>query len=266
MTLKRLATAPSIFLLAVMCVSSIQARQDGTPKTPKLNLDVNVVLVNASVTDSVRNRPMNGLSKNNFQIWEDRIEQKITEFSSEDVPISVGIIFDVSGSMGSTIGTARSAAAAFFKSGTRSDEYFEVQFSDRPRIVSDFTSDVGKLQQSILSTPPKGSTALFDAVYLGLNKLKESNNPKKALLLITDGEDNRSRYSFGDVRSFIREQDVQLYAIGILDPATGAGRDALAQLTDITGGRAFFPGSAYEMSDICKKIAAELKNQYVIGY
>ena len=103
-------------------------------------------------------------------------------------------------------------------------------------------------------------------MYLGLNKLKESNNPKKALLLITDGEDNRSRYSFSDVRSFIREQDVQMYAIGILDPATGAGRDALAQLTDVTGGRAFFPNSAYEMADICKKIAAELKNQYVIGY
>ena len=117
-----------------------------------------------------------------------------------------------------------------------------------------------------MSIKAKGSTALYDAVYLGLNKLKHSNNPKKALLLITDGEDNRSRYSLGDVRSFVREQDVQLYAIGILDPATGAGRDALVQLTDITGGRAFFPGSAYEMSDICKKIAAELKNQYVIGY
>jgi Ca-activated chloride channel family protein len=117
-----------------------------------------------------------------------------------------------------------------------------------------------------LSIQAKGSTALYDAVYYGLNKLKQSNNPKKALLLITDGEDNRSRYSFGDVRSFVREQDVQLYAIGILDPGTGAGRDALVQLTEITGGRAFFPGSAYEMSDICKKIAAELKYQYILGY
>jgi hypothetical protein len=105
MAIRRLAAATSFFLAAAVCVSSIQARQDGTPKTPKLNLDVDVVLVNASVMDSVRNRPMSGLNKNNFQIWEDRVEQKITEFSSEDVPISVGIIFDVSGSMGGSIGT-----------------------------------------------------------------------------------------------------------------------------------------------------------------
>ena len=127
------------------------------------------------------------------------------------------------------------------RAGRSEDEYFEIQFADRPKIASEFTSDITKLQNSLLSVPTKGSTALYDAVYLGLNKLKESNNPKKALLLITDGEDNRSRYSFGDVRSFIREQDVQLYAIGILDPATGAGRDALAQLTDITGGQGIFP-------------------------
>ena len=139
------------------------------------------------------------------------------------------------------IASAQRAAATFFKSGTRDDEYFEIQFADRPQIASDFTTDITKLQNSLLSTPTKGSTALYDAVYLGLNKLKESNNPKKALLLITDGEDNRSRYTFSNVRDFIREQDVQLYAIGILDPATGAGRDALAQLTDMTGGRAFFP-------------------------
>src|SRR5882672_2742873 len=122
------------------------------------------------------------------------------------------------------------------------------------------------MQNRLFSVTEKGSTALYDAVYLGLNKLKESNNPKKALLLITDGEDNRSRYSFSNVRDYIREQDVQLYAIGILDPTTGAGRDALVQLTEMTGGRAFFPFSSAEMSDICKKISAELKNQYVLGY
>jgi Ca-activated chloride channel family protein len=218
-----------------------------------LNLDVDLVLVNATVTESLKNRPVRGLDKKDFQVYEDKVEQKIAYFSSEDVPVSVGIIFDVSGSMKDKITAAQRAAATFFKSGTKEDEYFEVQFADRPKVASEFTSDVTRLQNSLLSVPTKGSTALYDAVYLGLNKLKESNNPKKALLLITDGEDNRSRYSFSDVRSFIREQDVQMYAIGILDPATGAGRDALAQLTDVTGGRAFFPNSAYEMADICKK-------------
>lgn len=253
----------ALLLITLTCVS---LAQDDAPKVHRLNLDVDLVLVNATVTESVKNRPVRGLDKKDFQVWEDKVEQKIAYFSSEDVPVSVGIIFDVSGSMKDKIAAAQRAAATFFKSGTKEDEYFEVQFADRPKIASEFTSDVTRLQNSLLSVPTKGSTALYDAVYLGLNKLKESNNPKKALLLITDGEDNRSRYSFSDVRSFIREQDVQMYAIGILDPATGAGRDALAQLTDITGGRAFFPNSAFEMSDICKKIAAELKNQYVIGY
>jgi Ca-activated chloride channel homolog len=263
MAQKRTLAKVALLLTTLTCVS---LAQDEAPKVHRLNMDVDRVLVYATVTESARNRPVRGLEKKDFQIWEDKVEQKIVDFSSEDVPVSVGIIFDVSGSMKDKITNAQRAAATFFKSGTKQDEYFEVQFADRPKISSDFTNDVTKLQNSLLSVPTKGSTALYDAVYLGLNKLKESNNPKKALLLITDGEDNRSRYSFGDVRSFIREQDVQLYAIGILDPATGAGRDALAQLTDITGGRAFFPGSAFEMSDICKKIAAELKNQYVIGY
>jgi Ca-activated chloride channel family protein len=263
MAQKRILAGTAILLMTLACVSSAQ---DETPKVHRLNMDVDLVLVNATVTESARNRPVRGLDQKDFQVWEDKVEQKISYFSSEDVPASVGIIFDTSGSMKDKIPSAQRAAATFFKSGTREDEYFEIQFSDRPSVASDFTSDISILQSSILSIHAKGSTALYDAVYLGLNKLKQSNNPKKALLLITDGEDNRSRYSFGDVRSFVREQDVQLYAIGILDPATGAGRDALVQLTDITGGRAFFPGSAYEMSDICKKIAAELKNQYVIGY
>jgi Ca-activated chloride channel family protein len=252
--------------LLLLTLTAVSLAQDAASKVHRLNMDVDLVLVNTTVMESARNRPVRGLDQKDFQVWEDKVQQKISYFSSEDVPASVGIIFDVSGSMKDKITSAQRAAATFFKSGTKEDEYFEVQFADRPKITSDFTSDVSKLENSLLSVPTKGSTALYDAVYLGLNKLKESNNPKKALLLITDGEDNRSRYSFGDVRSFIREQDVQLYAIGILDPVTGAGRDALAQLTDITGGRAFFPGSAFEMSDICKKIAAELKNQYVIGY
>jgi Ca-activated chloride channel family protein len=224
--------------MSLTCAYS--APQD-TPKIRSISVDVDIVLVNATVTESSRNQIIRGLDKKDFRVWEDNIEQKISYFSSEDVPSSVGIIFDISGSMKDKIASAQRAAATFFKSGTRDDEYFEIQFSDRPLIASDFTSDITKLQNRLLSTPTKGNTALYDAVYLGLNKLKESNNTKKALLLITDGEDNQSRYSFSEVRSFVREQNVQLYAIGILDPATGAGRDALVQLTEITGGRAFFP-------------------------
>ena len=263
MALQRIAAATSLFLLTVVCVSSAQ---DKNPKTHTLSMDVDLVLVNASVTDSLRNRPMNGLSKNNFQVWEDKVEQKITQFSSEDVPVSVGIIFDVSGSMGGVTAVAQRAAATFFKSGTKDDEYFEVMFASRPKVISDFTTDVNKLQQSLLSTPTKGSTALYDAVYLGLNKLKESNNPKRALLLITDGEDNSSRYSFSDVRDFVREQNIQIYAIDVTGSTFGMSR-TLTQMSELTGGQTFFPGgNGLDMKDICRKIAVELKNQYVIGY
>jgi len=263
---KRILAWVGFLLMTVTCVSSAQDGSGEPDKIHSLRMDVDMVLVDTTVTDSARGRPVRGLKQENFQVIEDKIAQKITTFSSEDVPVSVGIIFDISGSMKDKIANATRAAQTFFKSGTADDEYFEIQFSDRPVIASDFTSDIGKLQNRLLNVNTKGSTALYDAVYLGLNKLKESNNPKKALLLITDGEDNRSRYSFSNVRDYIREQDVQLYAIGILDPTTGAGRDALVQLTEMTGGRAFFPFSSAEMSDICKKIAAELKNQYVIGY
>jgi Ca-activated chloride channel homolog len=236
-----------------------------------LKVDVDLTLVNATVTDSL-NRYVSGLEQEHFQIWEDKIEQKIEYFSSEDVAMSLGMIFDVSGSMKDKISTARDAAVTFLKTGNPDDEYFLVEFANRPEVASDFTTDISKLQSKIIFTPAKGMTAMYDAVYVGLEKLKAGNNPKKALLLITDGEDNRSRYTFQNVKEFVKEQDVQIYAIGITDEwnsqlsAGRTGRAMLEELADLTGGRAFFPDSVYELEDICTKIAIELKNQYVIGY
>ena len=170
------------------------------------------------------------------------------------------------------IGTAREAAATFLKTGNPEDEYFLVTFANRPEVVADFTTDVTKLQSKLLVTPAKGMTAMYDSVYVGLEKLKEGSNPKKALLLITDGEDNRSRYTFQNVKDFVKEQDVQIYGIGIVDEwnsqlsAGHTGRAMIEELADLTGGRAFFPDSVYELEDICTKIAVELKNQYVLGF
>jgi len=161
MAQKRILTGIALFLMTLACAYS--APQDA-PKTRSISVDVDIVLVNATVTESSRNQIIRGLDKKDFRIWEDNIEQKISYFSSEDVPASVGIIFDVSGSMKDKIASAQRAAATFFKSGTRDDEYFEIQFSDRPLIASDFTSDVTKLQNRLLSTQTKGNTALYDAV------------------------------------------------------------------------------------------------------
>jgi Ca-activated chloride channel homolog len=272
----------ALLLVALPVVISARAgrsqspQENPAPKSEKqppqtLKVDVELVLVNATVTDSL-NRYVSGLEGNHFQIWEDKIEQKVEYFSAEDVPISIGVIFDVSGSMKDKISTARQAAATFLKTGNPEDEYFLVEFANRPEVASDFTTDVTKLQSKLIMTPAKGMTAMYDSVYLGLEKLKEGTNPKKALLLITDGEDNRSRYTFQNVKEFVKEQDVQIYSIGIVDEwnsqlgAGKTGRAMIEELAELTGGQAFFPDSVYELEDICTKIAVELKNQYVIGY
>ena len=241
------------------------------PQNQTLKVDVDLVQVTATVTDA-QNRYVTGLEQEHFQIWEDKLEQKIEHFSAEDVPISLGVIFDTSGSMKDKISTARDAAVTFLKTGNPEDEYFLVEFANRPQVAEDFTTDVTRLQNKLIFTPAKGMTAMYDSVYLGLEKLKEGNNPKKALLLITDGEDNRSRYTFSNVKDFVKEQDVQIYGIGIVDDSSSnlgaghTGRAMVEELSDLTGGRAFFPDSVYELEDICTKIAVELKNQYVIGY
>jgi Ca-activated chloride channel family protein len=284
MTQQRSIIAAVLVLLAIpaMMIGSTSQQQEvsdppqitqQSPEQPPetLKVDVDLVQVNVTVTDP-QNRYVTGLDKEHFQIWEDKVEQTIEYFSAEDVPLSLGLVFDISGSMKDKLSEARDAAATFLRTGNPDDEHFLISFSNRAEIAEDFTSDVGRIQSKLIFQPAKGMTALYDAVYMGLEKLKEGSNPKKALLLITDGEDNRSRYTFSNVREFVKEQDVQIYAIGIVsdfNSSLGGGRTGRAlieELADITGGRAFFPDSVYELEDICMKIAVELKNQYVIGY
>jgi Ca-activated chloride channel family protein len=222
--------------------------------TQSLKVDVDLVLVNATVTD-MEGRYAVGLEKENFHVWEDKVEQKIEYFSTEDAPISVGLIFDASGSMHDTLPYARQAALAFLQTANVDDEYFLVEFNDRPRVTVDTTKDIGKLQGHIIFIPAKGSTALYDAVYMGMEKLKKAAYPKRALITITDGGENHSRYSFSNLRDFVREQNVQIFSIG--------AEGAINNLVDMTGGYAFH---GIGLEDICQKIAIELKSEYVIGY
>ena len=235
-----------------------------------ISVNVDLVLINATVSDS-KGRLVMGLQKEDFRIWEDKVEQKVEYFSNEDIPMSIGLVFDATGSMADKISTARDAAVAFLRLGNQEDEYFLVTFSQRSTLVEPFTTDIPRLQNHMLITPAKGMTPLFDAVYLGLATMKNANNKRKALLLITDGEDNNSRYSFQDIKEFVREQDVQIFVIGIVSPsgelAPGeSGRAILEGLAHISNGEAFFPDSVDQLEDICSKIALELKNQYVLGY
>lgn len=188
------------------------------------------------------------------------------------MPLSIGLIFDTSGSMSEKLSEARDAAVTFLKTGSPEDQYLLVEFSDGPKVTEDLTTDISRLQNHLIFSQAKGMTALFDAVYVGLERIRSGSNPKKALLIITDGEDNHSRYTFADLKEYAREQDVQIFAIGIVDPVNSAlvegsnGRAIIEDLVGITGGRAFFPQSVYELEDICAKIAIELKSQYLIGY
>jgi Ca-activated chloride channel homolog len=267
-------------LLITWLVLSVHAQQPGQQPAPApvnsgqktIKVDVDLTLVNATVLERLHGRVVTDLKPEHFEVWEDRVQQAIEYFSEEATPLSVGVIFDISGSMKEKLNVARDAAVSFLNTGNPDDEFFLVEFNSKPDVTQDFTTDINRLRNHLMFTPANGMTALFDAVYVGLSKLRDATNPKKALLLITDGEDNHSRYSFGAVRDYIKEQDVELYAIGIVSDynsglAMGrAGRALIEELTELTGGRAFFPESIYELPDICTKIAVELKNQYVLGY
>ncbi len=211
--------------------------RDVYPAQKSLKVDVELVMVNVAVTDS-DNRP-------------------VTELKAE-APMTLGIVFDISHSMERKLDFAKDAAMKFLEKGTPDDEYFLVEFSTSAKLAEGFTSDIRRLRDRLSLTPAQGATALYDAVYLGISKLKSGQHPKKALLLITDGEDNHSRYSRGDLREIVRESDAQIYVIDL-------GRALIGDLAEMTGGH-LYRATVNDLEETCEKIALELKNQYVIGY
>jgi Ca-activated chloride channel homolog len=238
-----------------------------------LHLDVDLALVNVTVTDPY-NRLVTGLEMDNFRVFEDNVEQEIVSFSSEDVPISIGVIFDFSGSMANKVGKAREAALQFFKTANPQDEFFLVSFNERAELTSTFTNSVEDLQSSLMLTAARGRTALLDAIYLGLSEMRGAHNAKRALLILSDGGDNHSRYNESDIKRLVKEADTQLYAIGIFDPLGYRNRtpeelngpSLLTEITEMTGGRVFSVEKLDDLPDIASKISMELRNQYVLGY
>jgi len=238
-----------------------------------IHFDVDLALVNVTVTDPY-NRLVTGLEPDNFRVFEDNVEQEVVNFSAEDVPISIGVIFDYSGSMSNKVGKAREAAVQFFKTANPQDEFFLVSFNERAELTSSFTNSVEDLQSRMMLTAPKGRTALLDAIYLGLSQMRGAHNAKRALLILSDGGDNHSRYNESDIKRLVREADTQLYAIGIFDPLGYrnrspeelSGPSLLSEVTEMTGGRVFAVEKLDELPDIASKIGMELRNQYVLGY
>jgi len=241
--------------------------------TPNIRIDTNLVLIPITVTTPL-NQFVTGMEKENFKVFEDKVQQEISYFASFDAPLSVGLVFDASGSMGSKLSKSRQAAAQFFKTANPDDEFFLIQFNERPQLVVPFTFNTEEIQNQLTFTQAKGRTALLDGIYQALNTVRKGRNPRKALLIISDGGDNSSRYTESEVRKLLREADAQMYAIGIFEPMGSRGRTAeelagpglLSELAEMTGGRHFPVENVNDLPDIAAKIGIELRNQYVLGY
>jgi Ca-activated chloride channel family protein len=252
-----------------------QKPQQQEAPLPKSNIrvDTNVVLIPVTVTDPL-NRFVTGLDQESFKVFEDKTEQKVVSFGSEDAPLSIGIVFDTSGSMGPKLEKSRQAVSEFFKTANPEDEAFLVEFNDRPELVTPLTHNLEEIQNRLTFTQSKGRTALLDGVYLALHSMKKAHNPRKALVVISDGGDNSSRYTENEIKNLVKEADVQIYAIGIYEPAMSRGRTPeelsgpglLTDISEPTGGRHFIVENLAELPDVAAKIGIELRNQYVLGY
>jgi Ca-activated chloride channel homolog len=251
------------------------ATKPGDAKLQKLKDDIHIgtaiVNVTVSVTDPY-GRFVTGLGKDHFELFDDKVKQQIAHFTDDDAPVSLGIVYDVSGSMKERVGRSIRALRRFIETSHADDDFFLIGFNDRAKLVQDFTTSGDSILGHLMFANPHGSTALYDAAYIAVEKVQQGRQSKKALLIISDGQDNNSRYTYKELRNRVKEADVQIYAIGITDPANdtlaGFGRSVLEEITRMTGGRAFFP-NAYnepELVEICTRIALELRHQYSVGF
>jgi len=248
---------------------------DGTPKLDAhanpLRVNVDLALVSVAVTDDM-NHVVTGLKKDAFTLFEDGIEQEIRQFAKEDGPISVGLILDFSKSMSNKMEAQRAAVEAFFQNANSADDYFVVTVSSRPQIIADRTQSIHSIQSALGELTPAGSTALLDAIYLGAEQMRHARYPRHALLIISDGGDNHSRYKLKDVRAMLQESEIEAYAIGLFDAALFRtyeefmGKKWLGQITDATGGRTVTVDNLAGLPDAAASISWELRNQYILGY
>jgi VWFA-related protein len=240
---------------------------------PRIRVDSDLVLVPVVVTDPL-DRLVTGLEKDRFRVLEDGVEQQVTHFSTEDAPVSVVIVFDTSGSMGPKLQKSRMAVAQFLEVSNPEDEFALVQFSDRARLLEHFTADHDEIGNRLAFIQSRGRTALLDAIALSLNEMKNARHSRKAILIISDGGDNCSRFSDREIRRRVREADVQIYAVGVMEPRFRRGRtpeeafgpSLLEDLASASGGRLYEADYLDDLADIAVKIGSALRNVYVLGY
>lgn len=253
-------------------VSGPLAPHKAQPSPGSIEIDVDMVLVNVGVTDA-QGHVIANLQKKNFRLYEDNVEQEILSFSREDVPASIGLLFDTSQSMSDKMDAARAAVARFLQKSNPDDEFFLINFDNRPEMDSPFTSSIGLLQRRTAALKPRGRTSLLDAIYFGLQQMKAARHERHILMVISDGGDNHSRHHLPEIRNLLRESDSQLYALGMFDPndmkRTSEERDGpglLTELGEMTGGRLYQATTLSELIDLSGKIGMELRSQYILGF
>jgi len=248
--------------------------QDSTQDSgTRLRVETTLIQIPVTVTDSF-NRFVLGLQKDDFHLFEDGVEQNIARFSGEDAPISVGLVFDESGSIGHKLQTSQAAVAQFMKTMGTDDEAFLVEFSDNAKLSVGFTSYPAEIQKALTAAQPAGLTAMLDGINLGLREMKEARNSRKAMVVISDGGDNHSRYTAAQIEALVRAADVQVYAMGVFEPMVSLGLSPeevsgprlLSEIATQTGGRAFAATLVGDLPSVAARIAVELRNQYVLGY
>jgi Ca-activated chloride channel family protein len=267
----------SIFLLALLSLRAqdvtiqprerrAEAKKTEAATTPNLRADSNLVLVPLTVTDKL-GRPVTGLEKENFRVFDNKVEQKITQLGMDDEPVAVGFIFDVSGSIGGALEQYRRATHEFFTSADDKDEFFLVEFQSSAKLVVPLTRQVNQIEYQIMMTKSAGMTSLYDAVYLAASEIRKSKLTKKALILVSDGGENNSRYTYTELKNALRETDALLYSIGPSPDHAWGDNDGrlLKDISELTGGR-LIEMDRMDLTDLAQKIIVDLRNRYVIGY
>ena len=267
--------AGRILLAALLLLLSTQVmaqRQDRTVKGDyTLKVDVDLRLLHITVFDW-KEQLVKGLKQQHFEVYEDKIQQEISLFKVEDIPVSLGLVIDNSGSMRTKRNRVNQAAITFAKTSNPEDEIFLINFNDQVYLDQDFTRSLDDLTDALDHIDAQGGTALYDAIYLSLEQIREGQEEKKAILVITDGQDRDSRYRFDSVLEFARESYSSIYLIGLFDKKSERSRKQrkaarlLKELSEETGGKHFFPESVDEVHAICTEVAHEIRNQYTLGY
>jgi len=231
-----------------------------TGRSGAIHMDVNLVLIPVTVTDSYE-RLVLGLQRADFRLYEEGVEQKVTQFFSEEAPISVGIVFDASASMRRKMEESQKAVTEFLRMCLPGDEFFLLKFSDQPESVNGFTTDIEEIERSLPTIQPKGWTSLYDAIYLSMNRIKRATYSRKVLLVVSDGGDNNSRYTEREIKDLVKEADVRIFAISIFDRSP-----SLEAIAEESGGRSYRVRKLEDLPGLAADIGAELHSQYVLGF